>query len=499
MSTISKISDASVFAEELGNVDDFDLTLTVVMLAAAQNELTHLNKLTQDLLYVARREQIDRKYYAKRRRKRRRTNRSIDIDDEPSYYSSTRTSKSKFPSWSELSDNISDNIFRRKYRMTKQQFDLLCERIQTKVGVDAFRPENNQGLGGKVRIAIGLRLLCGGSYLDLIGRAYGVESMQSIYNYFHTFIGWVDETFDFPLVGLLEGLNRGDADAIAKLKEMSSEFAADSDMCFWGCIGAIDGLAIRIRCPSNVSDPGNYFCRKNFYALNVQAICDRRKRILWISPGHHGSTHDSTAWQQTKLYDFLERIKDKLKENGFFIVGDSAYPLSTYMQVPYPNARPSTSQDSFNFWLSNSRIQIECTFGELIMRFGLFWRTLRFDLTVCLKIIRAASKLHNFLVDCREDTADDDNYFRNLSFANIPSTPATSGADVDDEDEMTFPLVSDNNAPKPTGRKSKKRKMAESDGSELRDSLCASLYEDNVPRPKYNRMRYNELGHVYFV
>ena len=228
MSTISKISDASVFAEELGNVDDFDLTLTVVMLAAAQNELTHLNKLTQDLLYVARREQIDRKYYAKRRRKRRRTNRSIDIDDEPSYYSSTRTSKSKFPSWSELSDNISDNIFRRKYRMTKQQFDLLCERIQTKVGVDAFRPENNQGLGGKVRIAIGLRLLCGGSYLDLIGRAYGVESMQSIYNYFHTFIGWVDETFDFPLVGLLEGLNRGDADAIAKLKEMSSEFGIRS-------------------------------------------------------------------------------------------------------------------------------------------------------------------------------------------------------------------------------------------------------------------------------
>lgn len=200
----------------------------------------------------------------------------------------------------------------------------------------------------------------------------------------------------------IKRLGDGDLSAIEELKEIAADFAVDSDGVFYGCIGAIDGLAIRIRCPSNVPDPGNYFCRKNFYALNVQAICDRQKRILWLSPGHQGSCHDSSAWSQTTLSDKLEEIKAILKEHDLFIVGDSAYPLSRYLQVPYPDALPGSQEDAFNFWLSNSRIQIECTFGEYIACFGLFWRSLKFDRERCCDIITAAAKLHNFLVDCRE-------------------------------------------------------------------------------------------------
>ena len=91
--------------------------------------------------------------------------------------------------------------------------------------------------------------------MDLLGRAYGVQSIQSVYNYFHTPMGWIDETLEFPLVRLLQGLKNGDAECIRKLKEMSVDFALDSNGSFSGCIGAIYGLAIRIRCPSNVQDP----------------------------------------------------------------------------------------------------------------------------------------------------------------------------------------------------------------------------------------------------
>jgi len=95
---------------------------------------------------------------------------------------------------------------------------------------------------------------------------------------------------------LIKILSDGDlTTALDELKEIGADFSVDSYGCFLGCIGAIDGLAIRIKCLSNVPDFGNYFCRKNFYALNVQAICDRKKRILWISAGHQGSTHDSTV------------------------------------------------------------------------------------------------------------------------------------------------------------------------------------------------------------
>lgn len=499
MSTFSKFSPAADFAAELSTLDNFDFALTAAFIAVAQTEITNLKQLHRDLLYEVRRQEANRKYNkkgARPSRKRKRTSSLDGFDDDEEEDRVERASK--FPSWSEIRDGISDKIFRRKYRMSKEQYKLLCDRILAVVGEEEFRTQNNQGLCGEMRIAIGLRLLCGGSYLDLIGRAYGVDSIQSIYNYFHTLINWIDRTFDFPLVGLLRGLENDDAASIAKLNEISSDFAMDSDGCFVGCIGAMDGLAVRIKCP-NASDPGNYFCRKNFYALNAQAICDRQKRILWISPGHLGASHDSTAWQETKLHGLVERLSEKLKDKGFFFVGDSAYPLSVYLQVPYSNARPGSPQDAFNFWLSNSRIQIECTFGELIMRFGLFWRTLRFDENTCVTIINAAAKLHNFLVDCRENTADDTNYFRNMSYANTPSVSIFSIDDDSDETDFNFPLVTDNNQPKPSGRKSKERINQEEEGSALRDELCVSLYESGMGRPPKSNMRYNGLGHVYFA
>lgn len=265
MTTISRMSDTAEISEEISSTDDFDLSLLIAMIASAQTELIHLRKLNNDLLLLAKREQANRRYYQNTRKK--------DSPPSSSTSTSSSSSSSKFPSWSELSNGISDAFFRRKYRMTKKQFDKLCDRIQSKVGSTEFRPENGRGVGGKVRVAIALRILCGGSYLDLVGRAYGINSSVSVYNYFHTFIKWVNRTFTFPLKGLLEGLRQDDIDSIAKLKEISSDFAVDSDNCFVGCIGAIDGIAIRIRCPSDDPNPGSYYCRKNFYALNAQAIC----------------------------------------------------------------------------------------------------------------------------------------------------------------------------------------------------------------------------------
>ena len=53
------------------------------------------------------------------------------------------------------------------------------------------------------------------------------------------------------------------------------EIKENSGGASYGTFGAIDGLAIQMKCPSGVADPVNYYCRKGFYALNVQAICDR--------------------------------------------------------------------------------------------------------------------------------------------------------------------------------------------------------------------------------
>ena len=64
------------------------------------------------------------------------------------------------------------------------------------------------------------------------------------------------------------------------MTEMSDDFALDSNGFFKGCVGAIDGLAVRIRRPVGVADAGNYFCRKNFTQSTSKLFAINRKGSL---------------------------------------------------------------------------------------------------------------------------------------------------------------------------------------------------------------------------
>jgi hypothetical protein len=73
-----------------------------------------------------------------------------------------------------------------------------------------------------------------------------------------------------------------------------------------------------------IRDPGNYFYRKGFYALNVQTISHKSQHVLWMR-GHKGSPHDSpTASLETQLFKTLDKNSDWLESKGYFLVGDSA-------------------------------------------------------------------------------------------------------------------------------------------------------------------------------
>ena len=241
--------------------------------------------------------------------------------------------------WFEWSSTLPDKIFWRMFQMPRDSFDVLCELIKKAVGKEKFKSESwlakqvllsmnaaMEAVGGfvsgQMKAALMLQILAGANYLDLLNQ-YNV-STASVYKFFHETVKWIIEMFQFPLKEwLLQENWEG-------LYHISDLFAAASGDTFKGCIGALDGLAIKMKCPiisNDLPDPGNYFCRKGFYALNVQAICDKLCQIIWVRTGNKGSTHDSTAFGGSRLNKYLEKIADKLKERGFFFVGDSAYRL----------------------------------------------------------------------------------------------------------------------------------------------------------------------------
>ncbi|KAF7348137.1 hypothetical protein MSAN_01766500 [Mycena sanguinolenta] len=67
----------------------------------------------------------------------------------------------------------------------------------------------------------------------------------------------------------------------------------------------------------------SYFDRKCKYSLNIQVVNLPNLQIIDFSYGHTGSTHDSVAWNGTKI----AQEHDTVFEQGEWIWADSAYPV----------------------------------------------------------------------------------------------------------------------------------------------------------------------------
>ena len=69
--------------------------------------------------------------------------------------------------------------------------------------------------------------------------------------------------------------------------------------------------------------------RKQFYSINVQAVCDSDAFITNIVARWPGSTHDSRIFENSN-------IADKLRDGALdgILVGDSGYACRAYLLTP---------------------------------------------------------------------------------------------------------------------------------------------------------------------
>ena len=101
---------------------------------------------------------------------------------------------------------------------------------------------------GERKLAIFLRYLAGGSYLD-VADIYDVHE-NSLFHIIWEVVDWINVSlsFDYSL------------EDEPQLQCISEGFCLFSHGALKGCIGAIDGIAIKIKCSSaEVGDPRNYF------------------------------------------------------------------------------------------------------------------------------------------------------------------------------------------------------------------------------------------------
>lgn len=74
-----------------------------------------------------------------------------------------------------------------------------------------------------------------------------------------------------------------------------------------GTIGCIDGFYIAIECPANKIRL-TYVNRHHYLSLTREAICDRNKRFLDITPGHPSKVHDARVFRTSSTAGKLSQI-----------------------------------------------------------------------------------------------------------------------------------------------------------------------------------------------
>jgi hypothetical protein len=231
---------------------------------------------------------------------------------------------------------IHARLFERIYRMNRDDFDNLSKLL----------PSQNGRMEASTRLSLTLRWLAGGSYLDI-----SLSHYVSISSFYYI--------LDRTIIELNAILNvEFKFNNAAYLDEASMAFSRNGQSALSGCVGTLDGIAIKIQepCRGSVADPSTCFNRKGFFALCVQAMCDSRYCFTFASAIFPGSTHDSTAFAMSSLSRLLTSASELLP--GYWIAADDAYVCSERLITPWPGRNLSRSQDAFNYWQSSARRHI---------------------------------------------------------------------------------------------------------------------------------------------
>ncbi|GFH55587.1 hypothetical protein CTEN210_17841 [Chaetoceros tenuissimus] len=291
--------------------------------------------------------------------------------------------------------------FRRAYRMSYTSFRLLFREIKQVLYEKLYKTEGREAPNGRIpldsRLGIGVRYFAGGDPYD-ISISYGV-SHSSVFDTVDAVVDAINSHDRFKIMFPTDHDEQ---------RRIAAEFKTKSRVGFSNCCGAIDGMLVWIHKPSKKEceeakvDERKWFCsRKNKYGLNLQAICDSRKRFLDLSILFGGSSSDLIAFESSP-------IRQKLEQPGFLadglcLFGDNAYVNTKFMATPYVKSHRGWSDlhDNYNFYHSQLRINIECAFGILCQRWGFLRKPApkKYSIKKIMAFVSCLCRLHNFLID----------------------------------------------------------------------------------------------------
>lgn len=162
----------------------------------------------------------------------------------------------------------------------------------------------------------------------------------------------------------------------------------------------VDGTHIPIRMPSERGI--DYYNRKDFYSVVLQAVCREDLRFTDVFCGYLGKVHDARIFRHSPLYT----EGPTLCGDGH-ILGDSAYPNISWCLTPFRyNGHLTPAQRKFNIVHASIRCTIERAFGLLKGQFPRLQHLDQRDIQTIVTTILAACVLHNVCILNNDEIMD---------------------------------------------------------------------------------------------
>ncbi|XP_069766984.1 uncharacterized protein [Narcine bancroftii] len=190
-------------------------------------------------------------------------------------------------------------------------------------------------------------------------------------------------------------------------KEVAKGFSEKRN--FHYVCGALGGKHVRIfEPPGSCSVYHNY---KGYFSIIMLALVDADYKFMYFNVGTPGADSDAGIFRDCSLFKALDEGQANLpppepfpagdQDVPYFLVGDDASTLRTWMLKPYSECQMTHAERIFNYRLSRSRLIVENIFGILANRFRYFHTMMMMGPQTVEKVVLAACSLHNMMTDIR--------------------------------------------------------------------------------------------------
>lgn len=161
--------------------------------------------------------------------------------------------------------------------------------------------------------------------------------------------------------------------------------------------GALDCTHIKIISRGGVLSE-LYRCRKGYFSINVQVVCDADLKIRDIIARWPGSVHDCTIFNNSHLCADFESGR----YGNHYLLGDGGYFNKNFLLVPISQPQ-TTAEEAYNKCYIATHNTVERCFGVWKRRCPCLEKGITLNKTsTVMQVIMASAVLHNMCIDLNE-------------------------------------------------------------------------------------------------